>query len=98
MSIDIKKMKDRLVTLKNNGKTGAQTYFWRPPDGESTIRIVPTDDGDPFKDYWFHYNLGENPGFLSPKKKFWRRLPFGFFCPQPLERGHGRKANEWLKS
>ncbi len=22
------------------------------------------------KDYWFHYNLGKNPGFLSPKKNF----------------------------
>jgi hypothetical protein len=65
MEIDMKRMRDRLNTLKNkNGASG----FWRPQDGEQTIRIVPTADGDPFKDYWFHYNVGDNPGFLSPKR------------------------------
>ena len=79
MSINLEKMKSRLVTLKNNGRSESQARFWRPPDGESTIRIVPTEDGDPFKDYWFHYNLGENPGFLSPKKNFGDDCPLDSF-------------------
>jgi hypothetical protein len=79
MSINLEKMKERLTTLKNNGKTGIQTRFWRPADGESTIRIIPPEDGDPFKDYWFHYNLGDNPGFLSPKKNFGDDCPLDSF-------------------
>ena len=65
MGIDMEKMRSRRVALDNKG--GNREVFWRPQDGETTIRIVPTSDGDPFKDYWFHYNLGKNNGFLSPK-------------------------------
>ena len=68
MAINLDKMRDKLNRLQNKGES--RQSFWRPPEGESTIRIVPTPDGDPFKDYWFHYNLGKNPGFLSPKKNF----------------------------
>ena len=68
MAIDLEKMKAKLNKLQNKGN--GDSVFWRPEDGEQTIRIVPTADGDPFKDYWFHYNLGKNPGFLSPKKNF----------------------------
>ena len=61
MGIDLKKMRERKNALENKG--GNNNRFWRPQDGEQTIRIVPTEDGDPFKDYWFHYNVGDNPGF-----------------------------------
>jgi hypothetical protein len=40
---------------------------------------VPTADGDPFKEYWFHYNLGDNNGFLSPKKNFGEDDPLNDF-------------------
>ena len=65
MTIDLKKMREKLEKLQNKG--GNRSMFWRPSDGEQTIRIVPTADGDPFKEYWFHDNLGNNAGFLSPK-------------------------------
>lgn len=68
MAIDLTKMKNKLDELKNRG--GNKSNFWRPNDGEQTIRIVPTKDGDPFKDFWFHYDIGENSGFLCPKKNF----------------------------
>jgi len=77
MPLDLNRMKDRLSALK--GGNNNRSHFWRPPDGESTIRIVPTDDGDPFKDYWFHYNLGDNPGFLSPKRNFGEDCPLDNF-------------------
>ena len=75
MAIDMKKMMERKKLLDNKGNNS----FWRPQDGEQTIRIVPTADGDPFKDYWFHYNLGNNPGFLSPKRNFGEDCPLDSF-------------------
>lgn len=74
MSIDIKKMKAKLVALQNKG--GSKTQFWSPKEGNKyNLRIVPTPDGDPFKEYWFHYELGTQGGFLCPKKNF------GDSCP-----------------
>ena len=54
MALDLNKIKARLDAVKNKNKAGG---FWKPQDGTQTIRIVPTADGDPFKDYFFHYNL-----------------------------------------
>tara|TARA_Y100000310_G_scaffold185296_1_gene185386 strand:+ start:332 stop:1096 length:765 start_codon:yes stop_codon:yes gene_type:complete len=76
MAIDMKKIKERQVSLSTRG--GGKDNFWRPQDGEQTIRIVPTPDGDPFKDYWFHYNL-DAPAFLSPKKNFGEDDPLDSF-------------------
>jgi len=71
MSINMEAMRAKYKALQNKGKGGSnKDMFWRPEDGETTIRIIPTADGDPFKEFWFHYNLGKNPGFLSPKKNF----------------------------
>ena len=67
MGINLEKMKATRDALENRG---GQSAFWRPEDGDNNIRIVPTADGDPFKEYWFHYNLGKNPGFLCPKKNY----------------------------
>jgi len=69
MAIDIKKMREKLNALHTKGGGGA-TKFWKVPDGESVIRIVPTPDGDPFKEFHFHYNVGGENGFLCPKKNF----------------------------
>ena len=59
MGINLDKMRAKLDALHNKGKRDSP--FWRPEDGEQTLRIVPTPDGDPFKEFWFHYNLGKNP-------------------------------------
>ena len=80
MAIDMDKMKQRKGDLQNRGgNNGGNANFWRPQDGEQTIRILPTPDGDPFKDYWFHYNVGNKPGFLSPKKNFGEDDPLDSF-------------------
>jgi len=86
MTLDLKKMRERMTTLKSKGN-GNSNKFWRPPEGASAIRIVPTDDGDPFKDYWFHYNVGDNPGFLSPKKNFGEDCPLDSFVRQLWQEG-----------
>jgi len=78
MGIDMEKMRAKAAALQNKGN-GNKELFWRPQDGETTIRIVPTPDGDPFKDFWFHYNVGKNPGFLSPKRNFGEDDPLDSF-------------------
>jgi len=85
MGIDLAKMKAKREALENRGN--GQSVFWRPEDGEQTIRIVPTPDGDPFREYWFHYNLGKNPGFLSPKKNFGVDDPLNDFIRQLYKDG-----------
>ena len=55
MGIDFEKMKAKRDAVEN--RDNRKSVFWRPEDGEQTIRILPTSDGDPFKQYWFHYNF-----------------------------------------
>lgn len=85
MGIDLAKMKAKLDALESRGSS--QSVFWRPEDGDQTLRIVPTADGDPFKEYWFHYNLGKNAGFLSPKKNFGEEDPLNDFIRQLYKDG-----------
>jgi len=73
MAIDFSKMREKLHKLQNKG--AGNNNFWKPQDGDQTIRIVPTADGDPFKEYWFHYNVGKNAGFLCPKKNHGKDCP-----------------------
>lgn len=77
MALDINKIRQRLEEAKGNGTKSNGTYFWRPQDGTQDIRIIAPEDGDPFKDYWFHYNLGaENRGgVLCPKKNHGEDCP-----------------------
>ena len=75
MGIDVKKMRAKLDALQNKGG-GNKTSFWSPKEGNSySVRIVPTPDGDPFKEFWFHYELGTTGGFLCPKKNFGENCP-----------------------
>jgi hypothetical protein len=76
MAIDFNKMKQKLNALQGNGNgNSTQNTFWKPQDGDQTIRIVCPEDGDPFKQYYFHYNVGKNPGFLCPKKMHGKDCP-----------------------
>jgi len=84
MGIDIERMRAKLAALKNKG---GSNVFWKPQDGEQTIRIVPTADGDPFKEFWFHYNLGSNNGFLSPKKNYGEADPLDEFVRSLFSEG-----------
>jgi hypothetical protein len=69
MGIDLKKMRQKLADLHNRGGNGG-ARFWKPSEGENVVRILPTKDGDPFKHFHFHYNVGEKTGFLCPKSRF----------------------------
>ena len=86
MAIDMSKMRDRLTKLQTKS-TGGSSAFWRPSDGGQTIRIVTTKDGDPFKDFFFHYNVGSNSGFLCPKKNFGEECPVCDFSSKLYKEG-----------
>ena len=85
MGIDLAKMKAKRDALENRGN--GKSAFWRPEDGETVIRILPTSDGDPFKEFWFHYNLGNNRGFLSPKRNFGEEDPLNDFVRKLFNEG-----------
>ena len=78
MAIDLNKMRKKQEALLNRGGD-KKNLFWKPQDGEQTIRIVPDADGDPFREFWFHYNLGDNPAFMSPKRNFGEDCPLDSF-------------------
>tara|TARA_Y100000034_G_scaffold136165_1_gene211218 strand:+ start:1281 stop:2015 length:735 start_codon:yes stop_codon:yes gene_type:complete len=80
MALDLEKMKQRQASLQGRGGNGND--FWKPEEGEQVIRIVPMEDGDPFKDYWFHYGVGEARGFLCPKRNFGDECPVCSFASQ----------------
>ena len=79
MAIDLKKMREKLNNLNNKGGAkGKTTQYWKPIDGaDSTIRILPTDDGDPLKEFYFHYLRTEKKfqSVLCPKKNFGENCP-----------------------
>ena len=52
MALDLKKMKQKQIALQGNGN--GKRWFWKPQDGDQTIRIVPDAGGDPFRECWFH--------------------------------------------
>ena len=75
MAIDIAKMRAKLEASKNPQARKEDSTKWKPSEGDQTLRILPTADGDPFKEYHFHYNVGKNPGILCPKKNFGEQCP-----------------------
>ena len=74
--MDLNVIKQRLASLNKTAPTGGnnqkKNLFWKPSIGKQTIRIVPTEDGDPFKDYHFHYMTinGKNNSVMCPKRNF----------------------------
>tara|TARA_R110000824_G_scaffold312384_1_gene499433 strand:- start:152 stop:901 length:750 start_codon:yes stop_codon:yes gene_type:complete len=76
MGINLDKMRAKLSAVQNKGDRGS---FWRPNDGNQTIRVVPTADDDPFKEVWFHYNVSKG-GILCPKRNFGDDCPICDFA------------------
>ena len=77
MAFDREALQRRLDALSGNRRRKSST--WRPTEGEdSTIRLLsfPDNDGQPFKELWFYYNIGNNPGLLAP---------YQFGDPDPIQ-------------
>jgi len=69
MSLNLEAMRAKLNASKNGNKSnGKNSTMWRPKAGDQMIRILPTADGDPFREFQFHYNVGRNPGIYCNKR------------------------------
>lgn len=67
MAIDLDAIRRKLNQL--SGNNSKRNSFWRPTEGEeATVRLMSfnDNDGQPFKERWFYYNIGNNPGLLAP--------------------------------
>ena len=69
MAIDLEAIRKKLNKL--SGVNTKRRAMWRPEEGEEySVRIVafPDNDGTPFQERWFYYNIGNNPGLLTPNQ------------------------------
>ena len=67
MAIDLAAIRKKLGQL--SGQNSKKNSMWRPEEGsETTVRLLayPDNDGQPFKELMFYYNIGNNPGLLAP--------------------------------
>ena len=67
MAVNLEALQKKLNQL--SGVNSRKNIMWRPPEGEeTTIRIIafPDNDGQPFKERYFYYNIGNNSGLLAP--------------------------------
>ena len=67
MAIDLAAIRKKLGQL--SGQNSKKNTMWRPEEGsESTVRLIayPDNEGQPFKELMFYYNIGNNPGLLAP--------------------------------
>jgi len=86
MAINLDKMRAKMDQLEGKN-VRKESIFWKPQDGEQTIRILPVADGDPFREFWFHYNLGNNRGFLSPWRNYGEEDPLNDFVRKLFNEG-----------
>lgn len=77
MGINFDALRKRLDNLSGNNKKSNSS--WKPKEGEEyTVRLLsfPNNEGQPFKELWFYYNIGNNPGLLAP---------YQFGKPDPIQ-------------
>ena len=77
MAIDFEAIRKKLNQL--SGNNSRKSSSWRPTEGEdATVRLLsfPDNDGQPFQERWFYYNIGNNPGLLAP---------YQFGKPDPIQ-------------
>ena len=75
MAIDFAAIKRKLERL--SGNTRNRSVMWKPTEGEeSTVRLLsfPDNDGQPFKELQFYYNIPGQRGLLAPSQ-FGKRDP-----------------------
>ncbi len=89
MAIDFDAIRKKLNQL--SGTNSKRRAMWRPQEGEEyTVRIIsfPNNDGNPFKERWFYYNIGDNPGLLAPNQ---------FGKPDPIQELINKLRDEGTK-
>ena len=96
MGIDMELMRRKLATLR--GDNDGNSVWFKPDEGDTDIRIVPMNDGDPLKEMFFHYNVGEHRGgILCPKRNFGEHCPVCEFASQLWREGSDNNDEESKK-
>ena len=82
MGINMELMRKKLAALRGEGNgDNKQSVWFKPEEGDTDIRIVPTPDGDPLKEMYFHYSVGNhNKAVLCPKRNFGESCPICEFA------------------
>lgn len=89
MAIDLDAIRKKLNQLSGNNTK--RNKMWRPTEGEeATVRLLSfqDNDGQPFKERWFYYNIGNNPGLLAPHQ---------FGQPDPIQELINKLRNDGNK-
>jgi len=98
MGIDMELMRRKLATLRGEHDGNGNSVWFKPDEGDTDIRIVPTNDGDPLKEMFFHYNVGEHRGgILCPKRNFGEHCPVCEFASQLWREGSDNNDEESKK-
>ena len=75
MAIDFEAIKRKLDRL--SGNNNSRNTMWKPTEGEKhSVRLLsfPDNDGQPFKELMFYYNIPGQRGLLAPSQ-FGKRDP-----------------------
>lgn len=86
MAIDFEAVRRKLAHL--SGKNASSRILWKPAqDVEHTVRLLPfpDNDGQPFKERYFYYGIGTNPGLLAPSQ---------FGKPDPIQELYNKLAEQ----
>ena len=97
MAINMDLMRQKLAALRGDtrGSSSETSVWFKPEEGETNIRIVPARDGDPLKEMFFHYNVGEHKGgVLCPKKNFGESCAICDFASQLWRDGSENNDDE----
>jgi len=97
MSINMELMRKKLATLRGEGSRESSAWF-KPDEGDQDIRIVPSPDGDPLKEMYFHYNVGDHRGgIVCPKRNFDEGCPICEFASSLWKEGVSTNDEESKK-
>ena len=69
MAIDFDAIRKKLDRL--SGATRNRSVMWKPTEGEEhVVRLLsfPDNDGQPFREMWFYYGIGNNRCLLAPNQ------------------------------
>ena len=95
--LNMAKMKEKYQQLKEGPSNKKNDPLnWKPEDGKQDIRIVCPEDGDPFREVWVHYRIGDEAPFLCPKKNFGDKCAVCDFAWSLYEEGDTKSAKELL--
>jgi len=90
MAVDFDAIRRKLNQLSGQGNK--RNVMWRPQEGEEvTVRLLSfpnNEDGLPFTERWFYYNIGNNPGLLAP---------YQFGNPDPIQELINKLRDEGTK-